>query len=439
MVRGSRIAGATATALLGSSEVTDANTASPGALAGTRYYAFGGTTVALRDGTGVSYLIGDVQGSATVLIPAGDGTGDPDAVVASRNAYTPYGVTRGDDNLATDRGWLGQVEDQSSGLTYLNARYYDPAIARFISPDPLMDPTDPRTLDPYRYADNNPIQFSDASGLAVSCAGQTGQAYINCNTYSNEIYNPLTGKTKSQKNEENAKSGKAPVNKTKPKSTSHKNSADPGIIVKPKATAIGGGPKPKATPSLFGLHPGYGGNSGFTGTHGAKYSAAQVGFLLSQPSNLKQWSDPKMVDAMAAALTYAYLTGGKSYDKGPICGVYAVCVSGVPELGAGENTMTIGLVVISERNELSAWLQFHEYTHVVDEMDEGWDSFSGNYPTGAWYAGLRGEDLHAGSAYEKRADRVASLAVKSYTDWLGGSSSTELRFLPSSVMVHYAK
>jgi len=160
------------------------------------------------------------------LIPAGDGTGDPDAVVASRNAYTPYGVTRGDDNLATDRGWLGQVEDQSSGLTYLNARYYDPAIARFISPDPLMDPTDPRTLDPYRYADNNPVLFTDPSGLAPSCYGlkPDTKEYTNCYGYSNDTYNYATGKTKAKKNEENAKSGKAPVNKTKPK----KNSASSG-------------------------------------------------------------------------------------------------------------------------------------------------------------------------------------------------------------------
>ncbi len=196
----------------------------PGALTGTRYYAFGGTTVALRDGTGVSYLIGDVQGSATVLIPAGDGTGDPDAVVASRNAYTPYGVTRGDDNLATDRGWLGQVEDQSSGLTYLNARYYDPAIARFISPDPLMDPTDPRTLDPYRYADNNPVVFTDPGGLAPSCSGLTGQAYKNCSGYATTTYNYMTGKTTAKKNEELAKSGKAGVNKTTPKKSSKKSS-----------------------------------------------------------------------------------------------------------------------------------------------------------------------------------------------------------------------
>jgi RHS repeat-associated protein len=68
--------------------------------------------------------------------------------------------------LAIDRGWLGQYEDSDTGLTYLNARYYDPILGRFLSPDPLMNPGDPRTLDPYRYADNNPISYTDPSGLA---------------------------------------------------------------------------------------------------------------------------------------------------------------------------------------------------------------------------------------------------------------------------------
>ena len=86
----------------------------------------------------------------------------------------------GADNVAVDRGWLGQVEDRvdgaaGTGLTYLNARYYDPVSMRFISPDPLMNPADPTTLDPYRYADNNPVVFMDPSGLAPYCVGSLGR------------------------------------------------------------------------------------------------------------------------------------------------------------------------------------------------------------------------------------------------------------------------
>src|SRR5690606_17257507 len=104
----------------------------------------------------------------------------------------------------------------------------DPATARFISPDPLMNPTDPRTLDPYRYADNNPVVFTDPGGLAPTCSGLTGQAYKNCSGYATTTYNYMTGKTTAQKNYEMAKSGKAGVNKTTPKkNTSTKKSSHP--------------------------------------------------------------------------------------------------------------------------------------------------------------------------------------------------------------------
>ena len=88
----------------------------------------------------------------------------------TRNAYTPYGAVRGADNLTIDHGWLNQVSDEAStGLVYLNARYYDPLASRFISPDPLVNPTDPQTLDAFRYSDNNPANYADPTGMIVYC------------------------------------------------------------------------------------------------------------------------------------------------------------------------------------------------------------------------------------------------------------------------------
>jgi len=193
----------TATAYLGSTEVTDPNTSSSstGDLVGTRFYTFSGSTVAVRDGgaaftASLSLMLGDYQGSATVMMPVTvDSGGDlaaattTDVANATRNAYLPYGDLRGTDNLAIDHGWLNQVidnGDNDTGLVYLNARYCDPAVSRFISPDPLMDPMDPKTLDPYRYADNNPILFSDTSGLAASCGGLSGTAKDNCEAWLNK-------------------------------------------------------------------------------------------------------------------------------------------------------------------------------------------------------------------------------------------------------------
>ncbi len=63
-------------------------------------------------------------------------------------------------------GYLGEREDRDTGLIYLNARYYDPAIGRFISPD-RTHPLEPGVgLNRYAYAQNDPINQLDPSGLA---------------------------------------------------------------------------------------------------------------------------------------------------------------------------------------------------------------------------------------------------------------------------------
>ena len=170
-------------------ELTDPNTSSTstGDVTGTRFYTFGGATVAVRTAQGLSLLLGDEQGSAQIMMPLHtDSNGallpatQADADATERTAYAPYGARRGEDLEDINRGWLGQVEDKGTGLTYLNARYYDPALGRFLSPDPLMNPGDPRTLDPYRYADNNPIVYTDATGLRPDCSGLTGDSYKEC-------------------------------------------------------------------------------------------------------------------------------------------------------------------------------------------------------------------------------------------------------------------
>ncbi len=126
-------------------------------------------------------MFGDEQGSATVMMQVtldASGAMVPASVTdpVSRNAYTPYGAVRGADNLSVDHGWLNQVTDEAStGLVYLNARYYDTGTSRFVSPDPLMNPADPRTLDAFRYADNNPVTYTDATGL---CSTTGNWAYV---------------------------------------------------------------------------------------------------------------------------------------------------------------------------------------------------------------------------------------------------------------------
>ena len=61
--------------------------------------------------------------------------------------------------------------DADIGLYYFNARWYSPTMGRFISPDPLylyqpeQGLQEPKRLNPYAYAGNNPVRYVDPSGL----------------------------------------------------------------------------------------------------------------------------------------------------------------------------------------------------------------------------------------------------------------------------------
>jgi RHS repeat-associated protein len=66
--------------------------------------------------------------------------------------------------LPTDEKFTGQRLDQT-GLYFYNARYYDPAIGRFISADSVVqNPADPQSLNRYSYCLNNPLKYTDPSG-----------------------------------------------------------------------------------------------------------------------------------------------------------------------------------------------------------------------------------------------------------------------------------
>ena len=66
--------------------------------------------------------------------------------------YYPYGDSRNSPSeLPTDRLFTGQRYDDT-GLYYYGARYYDPKIGRFISPDTIVpDPMNPQSFNRYSY------------------------------------------------------------------------------------------------------------------------------------------------------------------------------------------------------------------------------------------------------------------------------------------------
>ena len=120
-----------------------------------RYYAN-----AVRTVNGLTWLLGDRQGSAEIAVNATTPT------TVARQRYLPYGAPRGPGHqLPTERDFLGKTKDDTTGLVLLGARYYDPGLARFVSTDPLADLGNPQTLNAYGYAGNNPTTNADPTGL----------------------------------------------------------------------------------------------------------------------------------------------------------------------------------------------------------------------------------------------------------------------------------
>lgn len=95
--------------------------------------------------------------------------------------YFPFGAIRIDRKSSTfseQRKYIGEQYDADTGLNYLNARYYNSNIGRFISQDPMFwnfDKDyllDPQQWNSYSYARNNPIVGSDPSGEKLEIASR---------------------------------------------------------------------------------------------------------------------------------------------------------------------------------------------------------------------------------------------------------------------------
>jgi RHS repeat-associated protein len=93
---------------------------------------------------------------------------DKDGAIQARYHYSPYGELLTERSSGTDVSkykYTAQELDDTTGLYYYNARFYDPAIGRFISADSMVpDPTGTQAFNRYMYTNGNPICYNDPSG-----------------------------------------------------------------------------------------------------------------------------------------------------------------------------------------------------------------------------------------------------------------------------------
>lgn len=83
--------------------------------------------------------------------------------VIERTRYEPYGAEL--DKKIEGVGYTGHVMDEATGFVNMQQRYYDPAIGRFLSVDPVTASSGTgANFNRYWYANNNPYRFTDPDG-----------------------------------------------------------------------------------------------------------------------------------------------------------------------------------------------------------------------------------------------------------------------------------
>jgi RHS repeat-associated protein len=125
-----------------------------------RYYYAGSTLVAMRKGSStLNYMLGDHLGSTAITTNSSGGK-------VAEIRYYPWGTERYTyGTTPTTYHFTEQRLESGIGLYYYGARWYDPAVGRFIQADNLIpDQGNSQSWDRYSYTLNNPLKYSDPSG-----------------------------------------------------------------------------------------------------------------------------------------------------------------------------------------------------------------------------------------------------------------------------------
>jgi len=126
----------------------------------TKFIFAGSERVAMKSSDGSFYYFHtDQLGSSSAVT-------DPSGNSVENLAYQPYGATQAKTGTVdVHHKYTSQELDDSTGLYFYGARYYDPALGRFISADTVIQTIrNPQSLNRYSYASNNPMRYIDPTG-----------------------------------------------------------------------------------------------------------------------------------------------------------------------------------------------------------------------------------------------------------------------------------
>ena len=108
----------------------------------------------------ITYIHGDISGSP---LAATSSTG----AVVWKESYRAYGERWVNDPASAQQSqWFhGKEQDTATGLQYFGARYYDPAVGRFLGIDPVdYQDGNLHSFNRYAYGNNNPVSYLDPDG-----------------------------------------------------------------------------------------------------------------------------------------------------------------------------------------------------------------------------------------------------------------------------------
>jgi len=129
----------------------------------TNSYVYGLDMLSATDNSNVTtYFLQDGLGSTTGLT-------DDDGAMTATYQYDVFGALKSQTGEA-DTSWrfTGELNDSSVGRSpyYLRARYYDPALGRFLTKDPFPGfAAGPQSQNRYTYSGNDPVNLVDPYGL----------------------------------------------------------------------------------------------------------------------------------------------------------------------------------------------------------------------------------------------------------------------------------